>query len=678
MGNQASSSAKVQQPDEMVENERGLNVENVVDSKRVSEQEEEEEYYSSDSDTDSETDDEEEEEDDEEFLERLRILEDAKQLKKLAVMFAHPELPVESEPTACARCYFDRPSAPEQETVEEAEERAQILADAAALKQVAIDYLHPELPVVTNDSTACARCYFDRASAPEQESFEEAEERAHILEDAAALKKLATDFAHPEVGIPAAQLALVAAAATRCFFERASAPDQESLEEAEEQARILEEAKQLKQLAVDYMHPELPVVSNDPTACARCYFDRYSAPEQESMEEAEERAMALADAAALKQAAIEYLHPELPVVSNDSTACARCYFDRPSAPEQESTEEAEERARILADAAALKKLAVDYMHPELPVTTSDPTVFGRNYFNRASAPEQESLEEAEERARILADAKQLKELAIDYMHPELPVVNKVSLESGEFYTIGSTEPRCFFDRPSAPEQESFEEAEERARVLADAAALKKLAVDYMHPELPVTTTDATAFGRNYFTRPSAPEQETVEDAEERAMALADAAALKQLAVDYMHPELPVVSNDAIACARSYFDRASAVEQESVEEAEERARILADAAALKQLAVDYMHTELPVVTSDPTACARCYFDRPSAPVQSATTSTKKEEKPKQGSSVRASSFKHQPAIKTVETHLGKTTGVRKSASAVQLYGLDGEENDAGLF
>lgn len=624
MGNQASSSANVQQPDEMVENERGLNVENVVDSKRVSEEEEEEEYYSSDSDTDSETDDEEEEEADEEFLERLRILEDAKQLKKLAVMFAHPELPLESEPTACARCYFDRPSAPEQETVEEAEERAQILADAAALKQVAIDYLHPELPVVTNDSTACARCYFDRASAPAQESFEEAEERAHILEDAAALKKLATDFAHPEVGIPAAQLALVAAAATRCFFDRASAPDQESLEEAEERARIWEDAKQLKQLAVDYMHPELPVVSNDPTACARCYFDRYSAHEQESMEEAEERAMAL------------------------------------------------------ADAAALKKLAMDYMHPELPVTTSDPTVFGRNYFNRASAPDQESLEEAEERTRILADAKQLKELAIDYMHPELPVVNKVSLESGEFYTIGSTEPRCFFDRPSAPEQESFEEAEERARVLADAAVLKKLAVDYMHPELPVTTTDPTAFGRNHFTRPSAPEQETVEEAEERAMALADAAALKQLAVDYMHPELPVVSNDSTACARSYFDRASAPEQESVEEAEERARILADTAALKQLAVDYMHPELPVVTSDPTACARCYFDRPSAPVQSATTSTKKEEKPKQGSSIRASSLKHQPAIKTVETHLGKTTGVRKSASAVQLYGLDGEDNDAGLF
>jgi uncharacterized protein YqiB (DUF1249 family) len=674
MGNQASSSANVQQPDEMVENERGLNVENVVDSKRVSEEEEEEEYYSSDSDTDSETDDEDEEEDDEEFLERLRILEDAKQLKKLAVMFAHPELPVESEPTAYARCYFDRPSAPEQETVEEAEERAQILADAAALKQVAIDYLHPELPVVTNDSAVCARCYFDRASAPEQESFEEAEERAHILEDAAALKKLATDFAHPEVGIPAAQLALVAAAATRCFFDRVSAPDQESLEEAEERARILEDAKQLKQLAVDYMHPELPVVSNDPTACARCYFDRPSAPEQESMEEAEERAMALADAAALKQAAIEYLHPELPVVSNDSTACARCYFDRPSAPEQESMEEAEERARILADAAALKKLAVDFMHPEVPVTTSDPTVFGRSYFNRASAPEQESLEEAEERARILADAKQLKELAIDYMHPELPVVNKVSLESAEFYTIGSTEPRCFFDRPSAPEQESFEEAEERARVLADTAALKKLAVDYMHPELPVTTTDATAFGRNYFTRPSAAEQETVEEAEERAMALADAAALKQLAVDYMHPELPVVSNDTTACARSYFDRASAVEQETAEEAEERALILADAAALKQLAVDYMHPELPVVTSDPTACARCYFDRPSAPVHSATTSTK----PKQGLSVRASSFKHQPAIKTVETHLGKTTGVRKSASAVQLYGLDGEDNDAGLF
>merc|ERR1712007_383575 len=122
----------------------------------------------------------------------------------------------------------------------------------------------------------------------------------------------------------------------------------------------LADAVALKKLAVDYMHPELGVVTSDPTATARCYFDRASAPEQESIEEAEERAMALADAVALKKLAVDYMHPELGVVTSDLTATARCYFDRASAPDQESIEEAEERAMALADAVALKKLAVDY------------------------------------------------------------------------------------------------------------------------------------------------------------------------------------------------------------------------------------------------------------------------------------------------------------------------------
>jgi hypothetical protein len=106
----------------------------------------------------------------------------------------------------------------------------------------------------------------------------------------------------------------------------------------------------------------------------------------------------------------------------------------------------EERERILADAMALKKLAVGYAHPEIGVAPSDPVSFGRNYFTSPSA---------------------------------------------------------------AIKQESVEEADERAQVLADAAALKKLAVYYAHPEIGVVTTDPTVFGRNYFTRPSVPLQETV-------------------------------------------------------------------------------------------------------------------------------------------------------------------------
>ena len=165
-------------------------------------------------------------------------------------------------------------------------------------------------------------------------------------------------------------------------FDRASAPEQESLEEMEERAQILADAKALKDRAVMYAHPELPVVTTD--LPARCYFDRASAPEQESLEEMEERAQILADAKALKDRAVMYAHPELPVEVS-AIATARCYFDRASAPEQESLEEMEERAQILADAADLKKMAVLYAHPELPIEVS-PIATARCFFDRASAP----------------------------------------------------------------------------------------------------------------------------------------------------------------------------------------------------------------------------------------------------------------------------------------------------
>ena len=76
----------------------------------------------------------------------------------------------------------------------------------------------------------------------------------------------------------------------------------------------------------------------------------------------------------------------------------------------------------------------------------------------------------------------------------------------------------------------------------------------MHPELSVATTDVTACGRNFFSRPSAAQ---LEEAEERVLILADAKKLKELAVAYMHPELPVETADATACGRNYFNRPSA-------------------------------------------------------------------------------------------------------------------------
>merc|ERR1711937_102822 len=119
---------------------------------------------------------------------------------------------------------------------------------------------------------------------------------------------------------------------------------------------------------------------------------------------------------------------------------------------------------------------------------------GRNYFTRASAPEQESMEEAEERGKILEEAALLKQYADFHLHPEKPVVSSDAMSSG----------RNYFCRPSAPEQESMEEAEERAKVLEEAALLKQYADFHLHPEKPVVSSDAMSSGRNYFCRPSAP------------------------------------------------------------------------------------------------------------------------------------------------------------------------------
>merc|ERR1712194_479043 len=106
--------------------------------------------------------------------------------------------------------------------------------------------------------------------------------------------------------------------------------------------------------------------------------------------------------------AVSYLHPEAGVTSAAGACYGRNYFNRYSAPETESTEEADERALVLAEALALKTLAEDYMRPEIGVTTAAGACVGRNYFNRYSALETEEDDLANERTKILAEAAAFK------------------------------------------------------------------------------------------------------------------------------------------------------------------------------------------------------------------------------------------------------------------------------
>ena len=229
-----------------------------------------------------------------------------------------------------------------------------------------------------------------------------------------------------------------------------------------------------------------------------------------------------------------------------------------------------------------------------------------------------------ERLAILEDVRKLGKIAEFFLCPE----KRVACDD----CAGA---RCYFDRPSAPKQE--EEEEERDLILEEMKQLKKLATDYLHPELPVEITDPCACGRNYFTRPSAPQYEEEKQMkvkngvlvqeyddlmnelaeeydtiqQERNNVMEDMERLKSLAQDYLQPERAVQVNP-LASYRNYFTRPSAAPQESLEESEERMRILADAQNLKKLAVDYMCPEKPVKTTDPCACGRNFFNRPSAP------------------------------------------------------------------
>lgn len=537
-------------------------------------------------DTDYESDDDDEE--DEAWEERLRILDDARQLKRIAEYFLHPEAAVKS--TLGSRCYFDRASAPKVENGEEVIERDSILADAAFLKQHAVNFMHPEKSVVTSDASVYGRNYYSRYSAPQFESQEDAMERDQILDDANALNRNAKYFLNPEV--PMVKSGVTA----RNYFSRASAPEYDDLDDVVERTRIQQDCLRLKQAAIDYLHPEHPVITTDATTYGRNYFNRISAPEQESLDDACERASIFRDIKILHESAVHYLHPERPIETSDGAVYGRNYFHRHEAPMQEEFKDLKIGQQILEDANAFHQLAIEYRHPELPVIIYA-TATGRNYFSRASGPEYESLQDDGTRLQVMEDLKVFKSLAVDYLHPELPVV---------IYSTSTG--RNYFSRPDVV---TFDDDDERQRIIADAKALKQTAINFLHPELPVRTSDGTACGRNYFSRFSSPEYENQEEIMERKLVENDVKLLHQSAIDFLHPEVPV--STSIGCERNFFSRYAATEYVTVDDAREREVIMAESRALKTLAEQYMHPELPVYTSDCTACGRNYFTRVSAPV-----------------------------------------------------------------
>merc|ERR1712157_699598 len=151
-------------------------------------------------------------------------------------------------------------------------------------------------------------------------------------------------------------------------------------------------------------------------------------------------------------------------------------------------------------AAMLKELATNYQHPEVKVDSSDATLFGRNYFNRFDGSEVVEEEDAEERAQILADAAALKKEAVYYNCPEAPVDVDPTAFGRNFFTAYS---------------DSEVDEEEREQILGEATMLKELATNYQQPEVKVDSSDATLFGRNYFNRFDGTELNEEEDAEER-------------------------------------------------------------------------------------------------------------------------------------------------------------------
>jgi len=253
-----------------------------------------------------------------------------------------------------------------------------------------------------------------------------------------------------------------------------------------------------------------------------------------------------------------------------------------------------------------------------------------------------------------------------------PKTRSVENDSLFVYTSDSEESDCL-------EDESDEEIEsglaERRMILEDAKMLKAYAVFHLRPEKPVNTTDATAFGSNYFSRASTDGLYAEKECKEREQILRECAELKKYADFHLHPEKPVNTEDATVFSRSYYSRPSAPEQDTVEEADERAMILEEVAMLKRYAEFHLHPEKPVDMAVGSMHGRNYFNRFTAPIDAEAeskpantdvVSNKQPSKPDEIKSLQAVKHSSIDGNKEEET-------MNRSPSSIMLFGY--EDNEA---
>merc|ERR1712157_482084 len=157
---------------------------------------------------------------------------------KEAAYYNCPEAPVHVDPTAFGRNFFMADSDSE---VDE-KERERILGEATMLKELATNYQHPEVKVDSSDATLFGRNYFNRFDGSEVIEEQDAEERVQILADAAALKKEAAYYNSPEAPVHVDPTA---------FGKNFFMADSDSEVDEKEREQILGEATMLKELATN-------------------------------------------------------------------------------------------------------------------------------------------------------------------------------------------------------------------------------------------------------------------------------------------------------------------------------------------------------------------------------------------------------------------------------------------
>ena len=139
-------------------------------------------------------------------------------------------------------------------------ERMRILADAAALKHLAKAFLHPELPVITTDPTACGPLLLRSLLGPRPSIVRRGRGAGSHSggcqgpQGACRDVRSSRDWSHVPTDL--ARLRQVTSTVTR-------APEQESrTRNPRSRLKSLPTAKALKDRAVMYVHPEIGVITD--------------------------------------------------------------------------------------------------------------------------------------------------------------------------------------------------------------------------------------------------------------------------------------------------------------------------------------------------------------------------------------------------------------------------------